>query len=97
MIHDIHKINKIKSPNVFVKSYKTNNLYEVDKTIYNKVICQCQKSHSITEYQTNTDQLQIDDRVEVIALKQAYITLNDYKYHCPNNMKCLFEMKKEIT
>ena len=94
---DIRKINN--SPNVFVKADKTNNLYEVDTTTYNKlmkdnVTALYKKSDSTTEHQINTEakhiteQLKIADRVEVIAHKQAYITLKDHKPQFPNNIKC---------
>ena len=52
------------------------------------------KSDPTTEKQINTEakqiteQLKIDDRVEVIAHKPAYITLKDHKPQFPNNIKC---------
>ena len=35
-----------------------------------------------------TDQLKISDRVEQIALKNAYITVKDHKPQFPNEIKC---------
>ena len=35
-----------------------------------------------------TDKLNISDRVEQIALKEAYITVKDHKPQFPNDIKC---------
>lgn len=97
LLSDVTKINK--SKNIFVKADKTHNVYEVDKATYDKlmrdnVTSTYVKCDDTTELEINkeaksiTEKLKIDDRVEIIAHKDAYITLKDHKPQFPNTVKC---------
>ena len=95
--NDIRKINS--SKNIFIKADKTSNYYEIDKDSYNKL-----KRDTITsDYKINstdtineinesaariTDSLDISDRVESIALKEAYVTIKDHKPQFPDKISC---------
>ena len=97
LANDIRKIQT--SKNVFVKADKSSNYYEIDKNTYKKLL-----RDSVTanykiadpdiEREINnsareiTDQLDISDRVEKIALKDSYITVKDHKNEFPNKIAC---------
>ena len=94
---DIMEIKK--SKDVFVNADKTSNIYKVDKNTYNKIMrdnvtANYVKTDNNTEYDINnkafyiTEELEISDRVEPIAQKNAYITIKDHKDNFPNNLKC---------
>ena len=94
-------INRIRSSSdaVFVKADKTRNLYQLPKTNYEKLL-----RENITKYYkkasgTTTDEineearniatnLDIADRLDVIAEKDAYLTLKDHKENFPNKIPC---------
>ena len=87
------------SKNVFVIADKTSNVYEVTKEVYNKhlrdnITNHYQKGDNDTENMINqeakhiTENLEISDRVEPIAHKNAYLTIKDHKEGFPNTVKC---------
>ena len=94
---DIKSIKR--SPNVFVKADKTHNIYEVDKIKHNELMsnnitAQYKKVDHKTvenidaEAKSITNKLNISDRVEKIAQKNAFITIKDHKPQFPNDIKC---------
>ena len=94
---DVKRINGNK--NVLIPADKTRNLYEVSDSKYNKLLLDNitttykKSSHSDVD-ETNTEasviaeKLKIDDRVECLAEKTAFITLKDHKEDFKNNPKC---------
>ena len=96
---DVKKINN--SPNLFIQADKTSNLYEIDPETYKNLlqdnVTQCYKKEKPTDktvYNINkeakslTKELKIDDRVEVMAKKEAYITIKDHKPLFPQVISC---------
>ena len=94
---DVSYINRSKK--IFVKADKTCNVYEVTKTNYkrhlkNNVTTHYEKAPLDIENDINrearqiTDELEISDRVEPMAQKEAYITIKDHKERFPNDVKC---------
>ena len=86
------------SPKVYVSADKTSNLYLMDKEDYKKlmrdsVTAHYEKTDEGTMHNINleakfiTESLDISDRVEPIAPKNAYITIKDHKEDFPNNVK----------
>ena len=97
LARDVRNIRK--SVKVFVSADKTSNMYQVTKDTYNKlmrdsVTAHYEKADLATEDAINreardiTEGLEISDRVEPIAKKNAYITIKDHKDNFPNNVKC---------
>ena len=97
MANDVNTIRK--SDKVYVSADKTSNMYKVSKDKYNtlmreNVTAHYEKTNRNTETSINleardiTDDLDISDRVEPIASKNAYITIKDHKENFPNNVKC---------
>ena len=95
--NDVRKINN--SKNLFIEADKTNNFYEVDKKDYKKLLRDTiTNNYKIDESKIEdeinisakkiTDQLGISDRVETIALKDAYITIKDHKPKFPEKISC---------
>ena len=94
---DVKKINK--SPNLFVTADKTSNVYEIDPDTYQKLV-----QNNVTSCYSKTDpqtvqeinskaktlatKLEIAERVEVLAQKDAYITIKDHKDKFPEEIKC---------
>ena len=97
------------SKNLFVFADKTNNLYEMSKENYNKLL-----NENITKTYKKTDSsmkdkidkeaaniaksFHIQDRVERYAERKAFITLKDHKENFRSNTKCrlLNPSKSEI-
>ena len=86
--HDIRKINN--STKAFIPADKTNNYYEVDKTTHDKLIMDSitstyKKANTNTIITINNEakdiatNLNIADRAERMAERQAFITLKDHK------------------
>ena len=97
MKSDLKQINKSKE--IFVKADKTSNIYSVSKQNYEKLLTEnitahYKKAEASTEKEINikakeiTEKLNISNRVEPIAHKNAFITLKDHKDRFPNNIKC---------
>ena len=93
-------IKTIKSSNkVIVPADKTNNLYEVSKEKYNTLL-----SHNVTAKYKKADpkiiktinleakkiasSMNLEDRIEQIANRKAFITLKDHKENFINDPKC---------
>lgn len=95
--HDVKKINN--STALLVPADKTNNIYEVDKQTYEKLLNDSITTHYKKD-QNNTatkinkeakhivEQLEIAERVEITAQKQCYVTIKDHKANFANNTKC---------
>ncbi len=93
-------LKKIESENnILVPADKTNNYYSVTKQQYNtlmkeNVTATYKKSTKQSEQTINvdakkiTDNLELSDRVQVLAPKSAYITLKDHKENFRNNPTC---------
>ena len=97
LIRDVKSINSSKKVLVFAD--KTRNLYEMDKGQYEKMLREnitktYRKADDKTEENINhelkhiTDKLEVSDRVEKMAQRQAFISLKDHKENFQNNPKC---------
>ena len=94
---DVKKIEK--SDKIFAKADKTNNVYEIPKQHYEKLL-----RDSVTSHYERTDEsdvktinleakdittkLDISDRVQPIAQAPAFVTIKDHKDDFPRNAKC---------
>ena len=94
---DMERIRK--SDAVFIPADKTNNLYKMDREQYKKLLRENITKHYKlapadaysrinTEAQGIARKLQVDDRMEVIARREAYITIKDHKQNFPNSVPC---------
>ena len=83
----------------FISADKTTNLYELDKTQQEKLIQNIKTTtykkvnmgiiHSINqEGKAIATQLDIQDRTERIAERQAFVSLKDHKENFANNPTC---------
>lgn len=97
LTEDVKKINN--SKNVLLLADKTRNIYEVSETRYNKLLADnitstYKKSTYAAIDEANAEaldiaeKLEIDDRVERLAEKTAFVTLKDHKEDFKNNPKC---------
>ena len=97
LINDVKNINK--SDKIYLMADKTRNIYEVSEDRYNKLLfdnvtssyqktTQATIGEINTEARTITSELGIDDRVEQLAEKTAFITLKDHKPDFENRPKC---------
>ena len=88
-----------KSNKLYVPADKTRNFYKVDTDSYQKLLRDnITKSYKLadeniyddinTEAREIAAKLDIDDRVEILAKKQAFITLKDHKENFLNNPTC---------
>ena len=95
--NDIKKISA--SENLFVTADKTSNIYEVKPEIYckllnNNVTSYYSKCNTAIEDEINNEaasiakKFNIEQRVEKMSRKNAYITLKDHKDNFNNNPKC---------
>jgi hypothetical protein len=94
---DLKDIRKDKQ--IFVKADKTSNFYRTEPRDYieliNKNVTKSYKktNHNTTNTITSTDtniakKLELDDRIEVSAKKESFITLKDHKPDFNNNPTC---------
>ncbi len=94
---DIRKIRN--STKMLIPADKTRNLYELDKSKYDKLLEQnITKSYKCTsetayadinmEAKAIAEELNIDDRMEVMAKKEAFISLKDHKENFENTLPC---------
>ena len=94
---DVERINSSKK--VLVFGDKTRNLYELEKKEYEKLLREnITKTYRKTDDQTEdninheikqiTTKLGVNERVEKMAQKQAFIFLKDHKENFENNSKC---------
>ena len=97
MKDDIRKIKNSKK--LLIPADKTRNLYELDKAQYEKLmkdnITKSYKKADARAYdEINVEardiatDLSIEDRMEIMAKKQAFITLKDHKENFQNNPTC---------
>ena len=95
--NDIKKIKD--STKMFIPADKTRNLYEVEKTQYEKLLRDnITKNYKIADKHVYDDineeakkiasDLEIEERMETMAKKQAFITLKDHKENFNNNPTC---------
>ena len=94
---DIAAVNH--DDHLFVKADKTTNLYKLDVPNYRRLLeANIRKTYKKAdkkqrrildeEAQIITKKLNIDDRVETTALKEAFITLKDRKENFLNKHTC---------
>ena len=87
------------SKDIYLLADKTRNIYQVSEDSYNKLLLdnvtsKYKKSSQETIDDVNTEarniaaRLGIEDRVECLAEKTAFITLKDHKPDFQNNPKC---------
>ena len=93
-------LKEIKSSDkVFIFADKTRNVYEVSKDVHDKLLNEnitksYKKADTSTYKNINVEakkianKLGIDDRVECLAKKNAFITLKDHKDNFENSPKC---------
>ena len=95
--HDIKKINN--SAKAFIPADKTTNYYEVDKTTHDKLLMDnitstYKKASASTINAINNEpkniatNMNIDDRTERMAERQAFLTLKDHKDNFQNKPTC---------
>ena len=88
-----------KSDKMFIPADKTRNFYKVDQNTYAKLlrenITKTYKTANKNAYEViNTEakkianRLDIDDRMDILAKKQAFITLKDHKPNFNSNPTC---------
>ena len=84
---------------MFVKADKSTNFYKLDALEYNRLLNDNvtkiyrkadmkQLSNIDDEARTISKVLNIDDRVESMAMKEAFITLKDHKENFANKPTC---------
>nr|XP_054750112.1 uncharacterized protein LOC129255808 [Lytechinus pictus] len=94
---DISSIKR--SRKLLIPADKTRNLYEMDQSLCNKLlrdnITKCYQSSSTktvnginNEARSIANDLKIDERMETMAQKQAFITLKDHKDNFENTLPC---------
>ena len=94
---DLDRIRKTDA--VFIPADKTGNLYEMDTDLYNKLlndnVTKMYKSADEDAYdlvnagaQRIAKELNVADRLETLARKEAFITLKDHKPNFANNLPC---------
>ena len=94
---DIQRIKSSKA--VLVPADKTRNLYELGKDQYEKLLTENITKHYRTadkdayngvneEAQVIAKELDIADRMETMAKREAYITLKDHKDNFENSLPC---------
>ena len=95
--NDVKKIQQ--SDEIFVPADKTNNFYKLKKDDYDQLL----RNNTTSKY-TRTDNSQtdlinaeakqiaehllLDDRIDTLAQKPAFITIKDHKENFPNHVKC---------
>ena len=97
------------SPDIFVPADKTTNIYKVSPEVYKKLLhdnitasyekTTPLKKHEIdSEAKTIAEPLKLDDRIECLAEREAFITLKDHKDNFNTTPKCrlLNPAKSEI-
>ena len=97
LLNDVKEIRKRET--ILLPGDKTSNMYEVDKNVYNKLV----RDNVTSEYKVAAPELEknvnleasilasdleLSERIEVIAHKDAYVTLKDHKPNFENNQKC---------
>ena len=94
---DVKTINS--SPDLFIPADKTTNLYKIEVNNYEKLLqdsitTKYQKSNGNIVRQINlkakqlAKNLKLDNRIEQLSEKPAFITLKDHKLNFTTNPKC---------
>ena len=94
---DVAKIKS--SQSVFVRADKTRNLYELGKDRYEKLVMENITRHYKTvgedtygeintEAQDIASKHRIADRMDVMAKREAFLTLKDHKDNCEEKLPC---------
>ena len=89
----------VKDPLLFIPADKSNNLYKVSKETYGKLlqdnIKKSYKKSNVTlinninkEAKTITAELILDDRIEQVNQREAFVTLKGHKVNFKNKPKC---------
>ena len=93
---DVKNINK--SENIFVPADKTTNFYKLGRDEYNKLL----RDNTTAKYKRTNDshtnrinkeakhiaeKLQLEDRIEKLAQKPAFVTIKDHKENFPNHLQ----------
>ena len=97
LYHDVKKIKKSKK--LLVAADKTTNMYCMDKENYNKLLLEnISKDYKKTDVSVCVDinkeankiaqTLNLENKMEALAEKDAYITLKDHKENFYNKPKC---------
>ena len=97
LARDVKEINF--SPCVFVEADKTGNLYKMDVEDYNKLVREnvtkvYEKSGDSVQRNINCEakqiakRLDLDDRMEIYAEREAFITLKDHKEDFQQRPQC---------
>ena len=95
--NDVNAIEN--STELFVPADKTTNLYKLPKDSYNKLLnenitANYKKANSNIKHEIDLEakkiasKLNLADRTESFANRNAFITLKDHKDNFPNNIKC---------
>ena len=94
---DIKKVNS--SENIFVFADKTTNIYETSPENYNKLLTEnITTSYKTSNNNVNDDineelrdisnHLSVGNRLDVMAKRNAFVTVKDHKDNFPSNLKC---------
>ena len=94
---DTKKINQ--NPRTLVFADKSRNIYELGKEAYNEIltnnITKTYKKANVNierninkEAKTISENFNVDDRMEIMAKRQAFFTLKDHKENVQINPKC---------
>ena len=94
---DIRKINE--DPNLIIKADKTTNFYKMSPDNYNDLVARnVQKTYKkSTSDQVNeinqeaknlAEELDLEDRIDIMAQRESFITLKDHKPNFANNPTC---------
>ena len=97
LANDAKMINT--SASLFVPADKTTNLYKVDSRPYNKLLqdnitASYEKTDSNTAKKNNNEakaiekKLKLENRIETLTKKEAFITFKDHNPNFINNPKC---------
>ena len=93
---DIRKINS--SEKIFVPADKTQNFYQIDKYTYDKILTEnvtktYKKSSTTLPNKINMEakriakKFSIDDKMEIMAQQQCFVTVKDHKEDFRSNPK----------
>lgn len=96
-----------KSIKVIFRDDKTSNYYQVEASQYHKLlnkditrsykkICPASATNITKEAKPITSNLKLDDRINITAKRDAYITLKDHKPNFNNNPTCRHQSDQNL-
>ena len=96
---DNFRVDMNNSKQMLVKGDKTTNFYRIEREKYVKLLTDnISKDYKKTDNRLSTDidrktkahalDLEIADRMEVLAKRKSFITIKDHKEDFPNSIKC---------